>query len=111
MNHNDGTGEGPRGRVDWFERSKARETTQGQGGRYKDHLLPQITSIPRGSRLTPERLRSLDTGDWLWEEEVEMFYELMLNREGAIAFDWKEVTKIHNDVSPPILIKTIEHEA
>ena len=40
-----------------------------------------------------------------------MFYELMLNREGAIAFDWTECTKIHEDVSPPILIKTVPHNA
>ena len=40
-----------------------------------------------------------------------MFRELMLNREGAIAFDWKELGKVHEDVSPPILIKTVEHKA
>jgi hypothetical protein len=111
VNRNDGTGGGPGGRADWFERSKARETPQEQEGKYRDYLLPRITSVPKGSRLTPERLQSLDIGDWLWEEEKAMFYELMLNREGAIAFDWKEVTKIHDDISPPILIKTIEHEA
>jgi RNase H-like domain found in reverse transcriptase/Integrase zinc binding domain len=108
---NDGTGEGPGGRPDWFERSKAREYPQKHTGKYKNYLLPRISAIPRGSRLTPERLERLDVGDWLWEEELAMFQELMINREGAIAFDWKEVGKVHEDVSPPILIKTIEHKA
>jgi hypothetical protein len=108
---NDGTGEGPGGHPDWFARSKAREHPQEHIGKYKEHLLPRITAIPRGSRLTPERLKSLDVGDWLWEEELAMFQELMINREGAIAFDWTELGKVHEDVSPPILIKTIEHKA
>ena len=111
VNANDGTGEGPGGRRDWYERSKARDTPQPQEGKYKEYLLPRIASFPRGSRLTPERLASLDCGKWLWPDERAMFDEMMLNREGAVAFDWKEVTKIHEDVSPPILIKTIPHEA
>ena len=111
VNANDGTGEGPGGRPDWYARSKAREVPQEHTGRYKDHLLPRISGIPKGSRLTPERLAALDVGEWLWVEEKAMFFELMLNHEGAIAFDWKECSKIHEDVSPPILIKTVPHEA
>ena len=40
-----------------------------------------------------------------------MFKELIINCEGAIAFDQKEVSKIHKDVSLPILIKIIKHKA
>jgi hypothetical protein len=40
-----------------------------------------------------------------------MFDEIMINCEGAIAFDWKEVSKIYEDVSPLIMIKTVLHEA
>lgn len=108
---NDGTGDGPGGFTDWYARAKLREHKQEHIGKYKDHLLPRITAIPRGSRLTPERLKTLDVGTWLWDDEKAMFDELMINREGAIAFDWKEVGKIHEDVSPPIVIKTIEHKA
>jgi hypothetical protein len=71
----------------------------------------RITSIPRGSRLTLERLKALDIGDWLWESEVEMLHEMLINHEGAIAFDWTECSKIHEDVSPLIVIRTIPHEA
>jgi hypothetical protein len=71
----------------------------------------RITSIPRGSRLTLERLKALDIGDWLWESEVEMLHEMLINHEGAIAFDWTECSKIHEDVSPLIVIRTIPHKA
>ena len=108
---NDGTGDGPGGRRDWYKRSRVRDTPQEHTGKYKEHLLPRIASFPRGSRLTPERLASLDCGKWLWPEERAMFEEIMMNREGAIAFEWNEVSKIHEDVSPPILIKTIAHDA
>ena len=108
---NDGTGEGPGGHPDWYERSKTRDFPQPHVGKYAEYLLPRISKLPRGSRLTPERLRSLDVGDWLWPEERAMFDEMMINREEAIAFEWKEVRKIHPDVSPPIMIKTMPHQA
>ena len=40
-----------------------------------------------------------------------MFEELIINCEGAIAFDQKEVRKIYKDISPLILIKIILHKA
>ena len=45
---NDGTGEGPGGRPDWFERSKAREYPQEHTRKYKNYLLPRILAILRG---------------------------------------------------------------
>ena len=40
-----------------------------------------------------------------------MLIEMLVNHEAAIAFDWTESSQIHEDVSPPIMIKTVEHEA
>ena len=40
-----------------------------------------------------------------------MFEELIINCEGAIAFDQKEVGKIYKDISPLILIKIILYKA
>ncbi len=57
-------------------------------------MLPRIAAIPRGSRFTLERLKALDVGTWLWEDEKAVFEELMINWEGAVTFDWKEVGKI-----------------
>ncbi|KUJ06197.1 uncharacterized protein LY89DRAFT_603695, partial [Mollisia scopiformis] len=44
-------------------------------------------------------------------EERELFDAILINREGALAFDWTHASKIHEDVTPPILIKTIPHDA
>ena len=108
---NDGTGAGPGGRHDWYQRSKDRDKPQPQAGKYREHLIPRFSSLPRGSRITPERLKKLNVGDWLLPDEREMFDEVMVNREEAIGFDWKDIRKIHEDVSPPIKIKTIPHKA
>ena len=40
-----------------------------------------------------------------------MLIEMLINHEAAIAFDWTGSSQIHEDVSPPIVIKTVEHEA
>jgi ribonuclease HI len=104
-------GEKPGGREDWYERAKLRESPQEQVGKYKDHLIPRFCDIPRGSRLTPERLKKLDVGEEITTEERVFFEEMMLNREKAMAFDWKECGKVHEDVTPPIVIKTVEHKA
>jgi hypothetical protein len=73
--------------------------------------LPRISAIPRGIRLTPECLKRLDISDWLWEEELAIFQELIVNREDIIVFNWKEVGKVYKDISLPVLIKTIEYKA
>ena len=111
INKNDGLGRAPGGRLDWYERSFARDTPQEHIGQFNDHLLPRRTAIPRGSRLTPERIKELDIGSWLWPREKEMLIEMLINHEVAIAFDWTECSQIHEDVSPPLVIKTVEHEA
>jgi hypothetical protein len=107
----DEKGEKPGGREDWYERAKLRETPQEQEGKYKDHLIPRFCDIPRGSRLTPERVKKLDVGEEITPEERDLFEEMLLNREKAIAFDWKECGKVHEDVTPPIVIKTVPHKA
>ncbi|KAF8846531.1 hypothetical protein BDZ45DRAFT_608835, partial [Acephala macrosclerotiorum] len=103
----DGTGEVPGGRKDWFERSKARETPQEHTGKYARYLLPRIVSILKGSRFTFERLTSLLVGDWLWESEREMFDEMMLNREGAIAFDWKEAAGTYRLINAAMKMNSV----
>ena len=111
VDRGDGKGEKPGGREDWYERAKLRETSQEQVGKYREHLIPRFSDIPRGSRLTPERLAKLDVGDEITAEERLLFEEMLLNREKAIAFDWKECGQVHEDVSPPIVIKTVPHKA
>ena len=107
----DEKGEKPGGREDWYDRSKLRDMPQKHVGKYQTHLIPRFCDIPRGSKITKERLKSLDVGEDLSMEERELFEEMLLNREGAIAFEWKDCSKVHEDVSPPIKIKTVPHEA
>lgn len=111
VNEADQIGEAPGGKDDWYERSRVRDTQQDQHGRFQHLLLPRFSNLPRGSRLTPERLAKLNVGSTLWPEERALFNEMMLNREGAIAFEWPEYRRFHEDVSPPVIIKTIPHKA
>jgi len=108
---NDGTGNGPGGRHDWYQRSKGRDLPQQQFGDYQKHLIPRFSRLPRGSRVTPKRLEKLDVGNWLLPNERKMFDEMITNREESIGFDWRDIRKIHEDVSPPLEIKTIPHKA
>jgi hypothetical protein len=106
----DEEGKKPGGRRDWYSRSKTRDTPQEQIGIYQQYILPRISDIPRQSRLTPERMKELDIGD-LQPAERMLLEEVLINREKAFAFEWPDCGQIHEDVSPPIEINTIEHKA
>ena len=108
---NDGTGSALGGKSDWYERLKERDVVQEQIGRFKEYLLPCFTKVPRGTQLTRERLDKMDIGVWLWEDERKMVEEMLVNREGALAFDWIECGKIYENVCPPVIIKTVSHDA
>ena len=73
--------------------------------------MPYISRVPRQSRLTPERIKTLDIRKELWPREQEMLIKMLINHKGAIAFDQTESTKIHKDVTLPIVIKTIPYKA
>jgi hypothetical protein len=79
-------------------------------GKYRTYLIPRFYDIPRGLKITKERLKSLDIGEDLSMEERELFKEMLLNREGAIAFEWKDCSKVHEDISPLIKIKIVPHK-
>jgi hypothetical protein len=66
---------------------KLRESLQEQEGKYKDHLILRFCDIPHRSQLTPEQLKKLDVREEITREEQEMFGEMLLNREKAIAFE------------------------
>lgn len=107
----DGIGKPPGGRRDWYERAKLRETPQEQFGKYRQHIIPRFCDIPRRSRLTPTRMKELDVGDSLWPAEREFLEEVLIAREKVFAFEWQECGTLHEDVSPPIVLNTIEHKA
>jgi hypothetical protein len=110
VNKADEKGEKPGGRRDWYDRSKARDTAQEQIGIYQQYILPRFSDIPRQSRLTPERMKELNIGELQPAERI-LLEEVLINREKVFAFEWSECGRIHEDISPPIVINTIEHEA
>jgi hypothetical protein len=71
-------GSKPRGRPDWFEWSKADDVPCLDPGKYADWITPKFSDIPKGSRLTDERIKGLIIGD-LWPKEKELFIEVLYN--------------------------------
>jgi len=99
----------PEGTKNWRMRAISKEFYQ--PGKYSGWIIPKFSSIKRGSRLTPERLEKLRVGKGMTEEEKDIFYEVMFNREAAVAFDFNEKGYFSGEVEPPYKIPTIEHIA
>ena len=56
-------------------------------------------------------MKELDIGDMLQPAERMLLEEVLINREKVFAFEWPECRQFYKDVSPPIMISTIEHKA
>jgi len=66
--------------------------------------------VPRGSRLTPERLTNMKIGTgFLSEAEKQLFINILFEYEGAIAFDDSEMGLLNPEIEPPVVIHTIPH--
>ena len=93
------------GREDWkrvaYERQQLVRSLRPPDIGPFDHLFePRYAPFPRGKRLTPERLKHQKFGDTLLPIEKELFKEMILNREAAIAFTFSESGRIYKDVTP-----------
>ena len=78
----------------------------------KKELSTQWTGkiVPRGSRLTPERLAEMKIGPgFLTEPEKQLFIEILFDYEGAVAFDDSEMGFLNPEIEPPVIIYTIPH--
>jgi hypothetical protein len=103
-------GDIPGGIDNWFEEDeKARPPRS--GGKFDDFITGRFSELAIGNRLTKERFGQLTIGRQISEQERELLYETLLNREAALAFDWTHLGRIREEVSPPLEIKTIPHEA
>ena len=72
--------------------------------------LPRGRTVPRGSRLTPEHLASMNIGgDFLSDAEKQLFIDILFEFEGAIAFDDSEMGLLNPEIEPPVVIHTIPH--
>jgi len=73
-------------------------------------LIPKFSNIPRGTRLTAERIAGLKIGMGITNQEREVLIEVLYNREAGIAFDFMEKGVFKPEVEPPHIIPTIQHE-
>ncbi len=66
--------------------------------------------VPRGSRLTPERLAKMKIGTgYLREAERKLFVDILYEFEAAVAFDESEMGLLDPSIEPPIVIPTIPY--
>jgi hypothetical protein len=101
----------PGGLENWHEIAVAEERRRGLDkpqSYYDRYLTPKFSDIPRGSRLTPQRITALKVGD-LTEKEKELLQAMLFNREKSLAWSFEEIGRIRPDVAPPQEIKTVEH--
>ena len=63
--------------------------------------------IPRGSRLTPERLAIMKIGTGFL---LQLFIDILYKYEGAIVFDDSEMRLLWPEIEPSVVIHTIPHE-
>ena len=117
VNTDESTGEKPGGSVDWYDRMWKMKITDNQHREkdpptpFDEYLVPRFSSIKRGTRLTPERLEKMQIGELLWPREREMLVEILYRREAALAWSFDDVGKIEEEVTPPVKIRTVPHEA
>ena len=105
-------GSKPGGTEDWHEKAVEEERRSGYNmprAKYDQYLTPKFSDIPRGSRLTPERIETLKIGEDVTPEERELLLAMLFNREKALAWTFDEIGKIRPEVAPPQEIKTVEH--
>ena len=66
--------------------------------------------VPRGSRLTEERLKGIRVGDGLLsDEEKELFVDVLFEFEGAIAFEDSEMGLLNEKIEPPVKAYVVPH--
>ena len=66
--------------------------------------------VPRGSRLTPERLEMMNIGGGtLSAAERQLFIGTLFEYEGTIASENSEMGLLNPDIEPPVLIHTVPH--
>ena len=86
------------------------EVNLGLGDNLESFAQTTSKVVPRGSRLTPERLANMKIGaGFLSEAEKQLFIDILFEHEGAIAFDDPEMGLLHSEIEPPAIIHTVPH--
>lgn len=106
-------GTAPGGDPNWLQKRLDREKRLGLDkpkGPFDRWLTPKFSNIPRGTRLTPERIETLHISPRLRPKEREMLIEMLYNREAALAWTMEEKGLISRDIEPPHVIRVRPHE-
>ena len=107
------TGEGPGGEARWKKGVMEKEEMLLQGrppSKWDKWLIPRIATTPEGTRLTPDRRATLHIGSELQPAEVDVLMRVLLNREMALSWEFREIGCIKPEVAPPQEIDTVPHE-
>jgi hypothetical protein len=112
----DDSGQKPReieGRIDWKERAKEKQmpNVDSDTAPFGQHFEPRYASFPRGTRVTPQRLKDMKISPDLLPNERLMLEEMLYRREGALAWDFSESGRVSREVIPPVVIDTVPHQA
>ena len=107
-------GSTPEGDPEWKAKKweKVRKKLQ-EDSKYRDWITPKFSDIKRGTRIYKERLQGLidQVNGTLTREELDVFLEIMYNREAALAWEFSECGKLDPLVAPPQVIRVVEHKA
>ncbi|KAK6215417.1 putative gag-pol poly protein [Colletotrichum tabaci] len=89
-----------------------KDKLQDRSGPFGDLITPKFSIIEPGSRLTNDRLETiLKDCQHLLPREKELFKQILLNREKALAWDFPECGRLDPMIAPPQVIRTIPHKA
>jgi hypothetical protein len=101
------------GRLDWKERAMAKQIPEADStsAAFGTLFEPRYADFPRGTRMTPERIKEMKISPDLQPEERRMLLEVLYRREAALAWDFKESGRISREVIPPVVIDTVPHQA
>ena len=105
----------PGGALNWRELVMQGEYAVGPPEPF-DHLIKHRFSslaipVAKGSRLTPERITTIQVGSDLWPREKALLIACLTNREGALAYDFTHCGVVKPVVAPPQEIRVIPHDA
>lgn len=65
----------------------------------KYSLIPKFSSIPKGARLSLERLRKIIIQDNKTIQEKEVFTKMLYNREVVLAGNFMKIKKVKKEVA------------
>jgi hypothetical protein len=105
-------GSKPGGDATWKEDViKKEKYSKDPTDQFAEFLIPKFSGLAKGARLKPERIQRMQVGDGLLEREKELLLEMLFNREAALSWDFTEKGSVRPEVTPPMEIRTVPHEA